>query len=65
MRIASFRELKKLNNIRKFKEYSGWNINQANVDANYKTNRTHRRSIRPLWENQFRPYTRSEGGGID
>ena len=65
MRIASIKELKILNNIRELEEHSEWDINQANIDADYKTNGTQRRGMRPLWENQFRPYTRSEGGGID
>ena len=65
MRIASIKELKILNNIRELEEHSEWDINQANIDADYETNGTQRRGMRPLWENQFRPYTRSEGGGID
>jgi hypothetical protein len=65
MRIASFKELQELNSIRELEEHSEWDINQTNIDANHEINGTHRRGIRPLWENQFRPYTRSEGGGID
>jgi hypothetical protein len=65
IRQASFKELKKLNNIRELEEHSDWDINQANINANHEINRTHRRNIRPLWENQFQPYIRSEGKGID
>ena len=65
MRQTSLKKLQELNNMREIEEHSDQDINQANINANYETNGTHRRGIRLLQENQFRPYTRSEGGGID
>ena len=65
LRQALLNELRLLNNKRELIEHSEWDIEQANIDAQHESNGTHRRGVRPLWENNFQPYTRSVGGGID
>ena len=48
LRQASLDKLKLLNDAREIDEHSEWDIEQANIDAQYKSNRTQRRGVRPL-----------------